>query len=222
MLFQKWLLQYSNSRNDEKWRLAATTEFRVKPRVLRGECSNQQKNILLLRECKILEIGCAPPVYGSFALKCRKKPRYTPEWTEPIKRAYKEYKRATWNAEKSFIWGMLFPWQEGEDYSRCTWNNQSMLKRGAQEIHRKVHKKLRIVEQLKEILLSAQCNPHRNHNYFTVCPKSRLSLQMYKPEAFIAVQSEHKLIWETGFGKREMKKEKEGGVGGGIRFAEQK
>lgn len=49
-----------------------TTEFKVKPRFLQGEHRYQHKNVLLLRESALLEIGCASPVYSIFTLRAER------------------------------------------------------------------------------------------------------------------------------------------------------
>lgn len=162
MIFQKLLLQYSNSRNYEKWRLAVTTEFRVKPRFLWGEHSYQPKNILLLQESRFLEIDCAPPVYSVFTLRAEGNLDTLQKGQNPIWSAYKEDIRSTWNAEKSLIRGTLLPQQEGKDHSRYNWNIQS--------IHRstiwKSQKGLQKAEDSRTTYeISLQHNPQHDHNY---------------------------------------------------------
>lgn len=142
MLFQKWLLQYSNSGNAEKWRRAVTTEFRVKPSPP-GRAQLQHKNVLLLRKSRFLDTSSASPVDRSFTLRNKRKPSCTPKWIKLIQRHHKENRRATWNAEQSFIWGTLFSLQGGKGHNRS--NRYSEY---TQESHGNTQKWLRVVEHL--------------------------------------------------------------------------
>lgn len=154
MIFQKLLLQYSNSRNHEKWRLAVTTEFRVKLRFLWGEHSYQHKNIVLLRESRLLEIGCALPVYSIFTLRAEEKLN-TPQNTQNGHKVPTRKIKERPGMQRSCLPKVRYcPGKKVKTTVGATGISKVHTEEVHYESHRKVYEKLRIVEQLMRYLLN--------------------------------------------------------------------